>query len=77
MKPTEGAVWVKGWFDGDFTSVASAASDLSQDRAAQRVVITRGRLRSIERADGPPPADAAHPPLFQRSLDMLHLEDPA
>ncbi|MFY8103751.1 MAG: OmpA family protein [Ramlibacter sp.] len=77
MKPTEGAVWVKGWFDGDFTSVSSAASDLSQDRTAQRVVITRGRLRSIERADGPPPADAAHAPLFQRSLDMLHLEDPA
>lgn len=76
MTSKEGAVWVKGWFDGDFTSVASDPSDPAQDRAAKQVVITRGRLRSIERADGPPPADATRPPLFQRSLEMLHLDDP-
>lgn len=76
MKAAEGSVWVRGWFDGDFTSVADSGSDLARDRTARQVVITRGRLRSIERAEGPPPAEPGITPLFQRSVPMVHLDDP-
>lgn len=76
MKQIEGAVWVKGWFDGDFSSLAGSHSDLSQERSVQQVVITRGRLSEVEVVDGPPPAEAGARPLFQRSVDMVHLDDP-
>ncbi len=76
MKPTEGVIWVKGWFDGDFTAVAPSGSDISRDKTSDQVVITRGRLSAIERVDGPPPTDPATTPLFQRSVPMVHLDQP-
>lgn len=76
MKQIEGAVWVKGWFDGDFSSVAESRSDLSRESSSHQVVITRGRLSELEVADGPPPLDAGARSLFQRSVDMVHLDDP-
>ena len=76
MKPTEGVIWVKGWFDGDFTAVAPSGSDISRDKTSEQVVITRGRLSAIERVDGPPPTDLATTPLFQRSVPMVHLDQP-
>lgn len=76
MRPTEGVIWVKGWFDGDFTAVAASGSDISREKTSEQVVITRGRLSAIERVDGPPPTDPATTPLFQRSVPMVHLDQP-
>ena len=76
MKPVDGVTWIKGWFDGDFTSVTNTQSESMSDFSATQVIITRGRFSDIKRVSGPPSRNAASDVVFQRSVPMVHLEAP-
>lgn len=76
MRPSESEFWIKGWFDGDYTSSDEAVRLSGPDVETTRVDIVRGRMTSIQRVSGPPEKNASQRSLHQGVVSQVHLETP-
>ena len=62
-------VWIKGWFDGDYSAIPGVKRQSGDDSESTTLKITSGRLTKIELADGPP--------AVTDSVKILHQEEAA
>lgn len=70
---SDSEVWVKGWFDGDYSAIDWTKRRTDADTESTRVLITRGRLTEIERVAGPPDPATVGPQLRQETVPRVHL----
>lgn len=54
MDSPSSTIWIKGWFDGDYSAIPGIKQRLGADSEATIVKITSGRFSQIELANGPP-----------------------
>ncbi len=54
MDSPSSPIWIKGWFDGDYSAIPGIKQQLGADSEATIVKITSGRFSQIELANGPP-----------------------
>ena len=73
MGVTDQEVWIKAWFDGDYNAIPGLGRQSQSDTETTHVQVTRGRLTSIERVDGPP---SGTPALRQEIVAEAHLQTP-
>ena len=65
LQARDSEVWIKGWFDGDYNAIPGIKRQSGSDTETTLVKITRGRLTSIERVNGPPARTDFTPQLRQ------------
>ncbi len=54
MNSPSSAIWIKGWFDGDYSAIPGIKRQSAADTENTLVRITSGRLTAIELVNGPP-----------------------
>ncbi len=72
---SDGSIWIKGRFDGDYETIKNTASHIGHDVERQDIVITRGRMSDVQRLSSAPnlPPDTT---LRQRVVPLVHLANP-
>ena len=74
LRSSDKEVWIKGWFDGDYSAIPGTGQLSGTDTETTHVQVTRGRFTSIQRVSGPPEVQTSGRRLRQEVVPEVHLQ---